>query len=73
MNQYFVVINRCHHRTGETLGKTVCFVEAYSADEAIDKAWKKHGSDSNSVYDVFEITEENNSFTVYNRSYKIEI
>lgn len=66
MNKYLVIINKYSHRTGEALGKTVCFVEAYDVDEAENKAWTQHGSDSSSIHSSFLITDDNNSFTVYN-------
>lgn len=65
MKPYFFTIKVQHHRDGREIGKRTGVVFAETQKIAEEKAWGKYGSDNSCCLDVWEVTEDSESFCVY--------
>lgn len=68
LEAYLFSITRCHHRTGEHIGRTIGVVYAVSEEEAREMAWDMAGGDNACKLMVFPVPEEGETITVYKSS-----
>lgn len=62
MNIYFCVFTQHEHRTGRTIGKSCCIIEAENEEQAREKAYAMCGGES-SVFQFVEQIHPDQGFT----------